>query len=295
MEIQQYIKERQVRVEGILRPLLRSSATPSELHSAMVYAVLNGGKRLRPVLAYASAEAVAGFHACADIPACAVELVHTYSLVHDDLPAMDNDTLRRGKPTCHVVFGEATAILAGDALQALAFELLADSNGLSVGNATRLQMITCLTQSSGWCGMVAGQSIDIDASGTSMDEGQLAHMHTLKTGGLIAASVRLGALSTGIVQKEQLASLEKFAYCIGLAFQVQDDILDVESDTQVLGKKQGQDQYLNKPTYPSMLGLDGARTRMQELYDQGVAELEGFGSAADPLIEIARYITQRSH
>lgn len=293
MEIQHYIRGGQARIEGLLQSLLKTNQ--STLQSAMSYAVLSGGKRLRPLLAFASAEAVGGSMESANIPACAVELVHAYSLIHDDLPAMDDDALRRGLPTCHIAYDEATAILAGDALQGLAFELLAESELLSVGNGTRLKMITTLSKAIGWEGMVAGQSIDFNASGSNMNELQLAQMHSLKTGALISASVQLGALSSNIASSQNLQDLKTFSACIGLAFQVKDDILDVESDTQTLGKQQGKDASLNKPTYPSMLGLEGARNKTHELLDEGVAALDAFGAKAESLVGIARYIIQRNY
>ena len=294
MNIQSYIEERQLRIEGVLKSVLKVKES-SRLASAMSYAVLNGGKRLRPILAYASAEAIGGNHESADIPGAAIELIHAYSLIHDDLPAMDDDALRRGKPTCHIVYDDATAILAGDALQALAFELLADSPRLAVGNGTRLKMLARVSKAIGWQGMVGGQSLDFSAAGTHMTETELAQMHGLKTGALISASVQLGALSTGVASPQQLACLEEYASCIGLAFQVRDDILDVESDTQTLGKQQGRDELLNKPTYTSMLGLEGARQKSHSLCEQGIAALDKLGGAAEPLIEIAHYVVGRNH
>ncbi|MEX2367841.1 MAG: (2E,6E)-farnesyl diphosphate synthase [Pseudohongiellaceae bacterium] len=296
MEIQEFIRRHQLRIETVLRKQIKHCVIPGgRLQEAMQYAVLNGGKRLRPVLAYAGAQALAGAGDCADIPACAVELVHAYSLVHDDLPAMDDDVLRRGLPTCHIKFDEATAILAGDALQTLAFQLLGDSPQLAVGNSVRLKMISCLAQAIGPSGMVLGQSLDFHASGSMLDEDSLAAMHALKTGALIHASVLLGALSTGVAGDEQLDSLGRYAQCLGLAFQIQDDILDVTSDTRTLGKTHGRDQALNKPTYVSMLGLDGARARAARLCDEGIAALDGFAERADPLRALANFFVQRTH
>ena len=292
MDTSAYIKSLQDRASAELRQRLAVPGIAPALEEAMQYAVQNGGKRIRPVLAYAAAEAVGGALADADSCACAVELIHAYSLVHDDLPAMDDDALRRGQPTCHIRFGQATAILAGDALQSLAFEVLSQPSGKAQDIAA---MVSTLAHAAGWQGMVAGQSIDIDAAGTAKDENELARMHRLKTGALINASVRLGALSTGRATPEQLRSLETYAGCIGLAFQVKDDILDVEGDTAVLGKQQGKDLSLNKPTYTSLLGLEAAHQRLQALYEEGVEALSMFGADADRLKAIAAYIIDRKH
>jgi geranylgeranyl diphosphate synthase type II len=292
MDTSAYIKSLQDRASAELRQRLAVPGIAPALEEAMQYAVQNGGKRIRPVLAYAAAEAVGGALADADSCACAVELIHAYSLVHDDLPAMDDDALRRGQPTCHIRFGQATAILAGDALQSLAFEVLSQPSGKAQDIAA---MVSTLAHAAGWQGMVAGQSIDIDAAGTAKDENELARMHRLKTGALINASVRLGALSTGRATPEQLRSLETYAGCIGLAFQVKDDILDVEGDTAVLGKQQGKDLSLNKPTYTSLLGLEAAHQRLQALYEEGVGALSMFGADADRLKAIAAYIIDRKH
>jgi geranylgeranyl diphosphate synthase type II len=287
------LQERQARIEALLQQSLRCNQAPRELLDAMEYSVLGGGKRLRPQLAYAAAEAAGGDYAAADIAACAVELIHAYSLIHDDLPAMDDDVLRRGKPTCHVVYGEARAILAGDALQALAFELLAASPRLAVGHGTRLQMLGELARASGAQGMVGGQTIDIAAMGTKLDEAALGHMHGMKTGALITASVVLGALSSNVVQPGQLARLREFARLTGLAFQIRDDILDVEADSAVSGKEQGKDARHNKPTYTSVLGLAGARTRLRQAADAAEQELKGFGPEAGNLRALARLMTER--
>lgn len=289
-----HLRQRQARSENQLKRCLQQPQVPSRLGSAMQYAVLNGGKRLRPLLAYAAAEAVgdAGW-TCADIPGCAVELIHAYSLIHDDLPAMDDDTLRRGQPTCHIAFDEATAILAGDALQALAFELLANSPLLSCGHTLRLQMIAELARASGRQGMVGGQALDIAATGTRLSEIELVRMHGLKTGALITASVIMGALSTNLATPAQLASLREFATHTGLAFQIRDDILDVETDAAISGKQQGKDARHNKPTYTSLLGLDGARERLQQSAAQAEAALAGFSGSAQTLRELGRYMIAR--
>lgn len=293
MDTSAYIQSLQDRASAMLRQRLALPGYSATLEEAMQYAVHNGGKRIRPVLAYASAETVGGSLEAADNCACAVELIHAYSLVHDDLPAMDDDELRRGQPTCHVRFGEATAILAGDALQSLAFEVLARTDSGGTDPANIVAMVGTLAKAAGWQGMVGGQSIDID--GAVKDENELARMHRLKTGALINASVRLGALSTGRASRAQLESLETFASCLGLAFQIKDDILDVEGETAVLGKQQGKDQALDKPTYTSLLGLDDARQRMHSLFEEGVGALTVFGEDAAKLAAIAAYIIERKH
>ncbi len=267
---------------------------PVHLHEAMRYAVLGEGKRIRPVLVYASGEAFGvtqeALHGCAS----AVEMIHAYSLVHDDLPAMDDDDLRRGRPTLHRQFDEATAILAGDALQALAFHVLANDPDIDVSPEQRIQMIDTLAQASGSIGMAGGQAIDLASVGLALDLQQLENMHMHKTGALIRASVQLGALCSEGVDSDRYAQVSRYADCIGLAFQVQDDILDIESDTETLGKPQGSDQARNKPTYPNLLGLDGARETAKRLHDEAVQCLESFGESADTLRTIADYIVQRN-
>jgi geranylgeranyl diphosphate synthase type II len=284
------------RVQRVLKTQLETLPGPAtRLREAMLHASLLGGKRVRPVLAYASAQAVGGTLEAADMAACATELVHCYSLVHDDLPAMDDDDLRRGQPTVHIAFDEATAILAGDALQALAFRLLSDPTLHSATPVTSLRMINLLAAAAGFEGMVSGQSIDFEATGRSVSLQDLQTMHSLKTGALISASVLLGALTTEKATDMQLSALGRYAECIGLAFQVQDDILDVVSDTATLGKTQGADQAMNKPTYVSLLGLNAARSKAQDLCDSALAALTGFDSRADALRQIARYIVERRH
>lgn len=295
MSIEQYLANLKLRVEQQLDGVLLDLEKPGRLDDAMHYAVMNGGKRLRPILVYASAEALGGTLASADIPACSVELIHAYSLIHDDLPAMDDDELRRGKATCHIKFDEATAILAGDALQSLAFELLGHHPQLQVSDALRLQMLVLLSRAIGREGMVGGQSIDFHGTGQDMSEADLAIMHGLKTGALISSSVMLGALSSGKAEPAQLQALDSYARALGLAFQVQDDILDVEGETAVTGKQQGKDQALGKFTYPALLGLDGARQKAQTLSDEAIAALAMFGEDAEPLRQLARYVVQRNH
>jgi len=293
MNTSEYIKSLQDRASAVLEARLNFKGHSDRLVDAIHHAVHGGGKRIRPLLCYASAQAVGGTLNQADNCACAVELMHAYSLVHDDLPAMDNDELRRGQPTSHIKFDEATAILAGDALQSLAFELLA--NAEDIDPSSSLEMIRILSEAAGWKGMVAGQCLDIESAGKIKNEEDLALMHRLKTGALITASVKMGAISTGLASTKSLAQLEIFANCMGLAFQIKDDILDVEGETEVLGKQQGQDQSLNKPTYPAILGLEEARGRMLALFEEGTQALDSFGMNAEKLKGIASYIIERRH
>lgn len=284
----------QARVDAALETLFTPPREDLQrLYQAMRYSVVNGGKRVRPLLAYAACEALGGEPARADGAACAVELIHAYSLVHDDLPAMDDDDLRRGQPTTHIAFDEACAILAGDGLQALAFEVLAEARLNPQDAETRLAMVAALARAAGSAGMVGGQAIDLEAVGRRIDQAALETMHRHKTGALIEASVRLGALASGQADAERLEALARYAGAIGLAFQVQDDILDVESDTATLGKTQGKDQAHDKPTYPALLGLEAAKAYALALRDQALAALEGFGEGAEPLRDLARYIVER--
>lgn len=264
---------------------------PKRLHEAMRYAVLNGGKRVRAILAYTAGAALGAEHGRLDRPASAVELIHAYSLVHDDLPAMDDDDLRRGQPACHKAFDEATALLAGDALQSLAFYVLAGETG-SAASRTR-QMIEALGQASGSAGMAGGQAIDLAAVGNTLDLSQLENMHIHKTGALIRASVRLGALASPEPDEAALENLDRYARCVGLAFQIRDDILDVEGDTATLGKQRGADEARNKPTYPALLGLSQAKRMALDLHEEALTGLETFGSDADPLRWISAYIVTR--
>jgi farnesyl diphosphate synthase len=266
---------------------------PARLHEAMRYAVLDGGKRIRPTLVYAAGQAVCAAPEILDIPACAVELIHAYSLVHDDLPAMDNDDLRRGKPSCHRAFGEATAILAGDALQSLGLYILAHNRSAGLDAATRLQMLESLALAAGSRGMAGGQAIDLAATGQQLNIAELEDMHIHKTGALIRASVVLGALSNMQIDAAARARLDHYAKCIGLAFQIRDDILDVEGKTETLGKNTGMDQHLEKPTYPSLIGLEAARQRARELHTEAMDSLSDFDQRADPLRWISSYIIER--
>ncbi|SDA91107.1 geranylgeranyl diphosphate synthase, type II [Pseudomonas sp. NFACC15-1] len=289
-----YQASSQARVNAALDTLF-SAPSPelARLYEAMRYSVMNGGKRVRPLLAYAACEALGGQAEQANGAACAVELIHAYSLVHDDLPAMDDDDLRRGQPTTHKQFDEACAILAGDGLQSLAFSALLDPALSDCPAQIRLDMVSALALAAGPAGMVGGQAIDLGSVGLKLDQDALEYMHRHKTGALIEASVRLGALASGRSTPEQLQALQVYARAIGLAFQVQDDILDVESDTQTLGKRQGADIARDKPTYPALLGLDAAKAYALELRDQALAALRPFDAAAEPLRDLARYIVER--
>jgi len=244
------------------------------LVNAIEYGALLGGKRLRPFLVYATGQMLHADDSALDTPAAAVECIHAYSLIHDDLPAMDDDNLRRGQPTCHIKFGEDTAILAGDALQTLAFSILADTPMPGVTAEFRIAMLSELAQASGVAGMCGGQALDLAAEGKQVDLAALEQIHRHKTGALIRAAVRLGALTAGERGRNALPALDRYANAIGLAFQVQDDILDVIGDTAVLGKQQGADQYLGKSTYPALMGLEGARTKAWELYQESLSALE---------------------
>ena len=283
----------QARLEGVLSQWLPPAAThPASLHQAMRYAALDGGKRIRPTLVYASGQAVGSRRDTLDAPACAIELIHAYSLVHDDLPAMDDDDLRRGKPSCHKAFGEAVAILAGDALQSLAFHVLSRDNP-GTDAATRLRMIETLALAAGSRGMAGGQTIDLEAAGRQLDIAELEDMHIHKTGALIRASVVLGALTAPELEDSTLERLDHYAKCIGLAFQIRDDILDVEGETHTLGKRIGADQTLDKSTYPALIGLEASRQRASELNEEAQDSLSGLGAEADPLRKISLYIVER--
>ncbi|MBE5251065.1 (2E,6E)-farnesyl diphosphate synthase [Mixta mediterraneensis] len=246
----------------------------SPLVNAMQYGALLGGKRLRPFLVYATGKMLNADPASLDAPAAAVECIHAYSLIHDDLPAMDNDALRRGQPTCHIQYGEDTAILAGDALQTLAFSILADEPMPGVSAEYRLAMVSELAKASGVAGMCGGQALDLAAGGKAVDLAQLEQIHRHKTGALIRAAVRMGALAAGEKGRAALPVLDRYADAIGLAFQVQDDILDVIGDSAITGKRQGADQDLGKSTYPSLMGLDNARAKAWDLYQEALDALE---------------------
>ena len=263
------------------------------VRDAMAYSLFNGGKRVRPALCYAAGEVFAPATDLTHSASAAVELIHAYSLIHDDLPAMDDDKLRRGKPTCHIAFDEATAILAGDALQTLAFELLSEPRA---GRAERqLRMIGVLADASGASGMVLGQSRDMAAANRSIGLDSLEAMHRCKTGALIQAAITLGAMASCGADEADLEALATFGAAVGLAFQVKDDILDVESSTAVLGKTQGADRAHNKSTYTSLLGLDGAKAKLGELHASALAATARFGERGATLRAIADFIVHRGH
>ena len=284
------------RVQQALQHWLPDAACkPARLHQAMRYAALSGGKHVRPLLVYATGLSLGQDISTLDGPACAVELVHAYSLVHDDLPAMDNDDLRRGKPTCHKAFGEALAILAGDALQTLAFDILSQDPAMTATAAQRLAMVSALARASGSLGMAGGQTIDLLSVGSPLDLADLEDMHSHKTGALIRCSVNLAALNDSHCDPATRQRLDEYARYIGLAFQIRDDILDIEANTEVLGKPQGSDIARNKPTYPALLGLEGARSKAIDMHDQALDAIAPLGASAEPLRWISAYIVNRNN
>ncbi len=289
------LEEYQQRIEQVLdRCLSLPDSGTARLREGMRYSVLGGGKRLRPVLVYTTGQCLGAPLEQLDIPAAAVELVHVYSLVHDDLPAMDDDDLRRGRATCHRAFDEATAILVGDALQALAFDVLSHDASGAIAPAARLKMIRILAYASGTSGMAGGQAIDLASVGHTLAALEVENMHRRKTGALIQCSVLLGATAAGLSVGPELDALTRFGADIGLAFQIQDDILDVEGETAVLGKSAGADIARNKPTYPSTVGLDAARDRARELCDTAISALAPLGKRADALTGLARFVVSRA-
>ncbi len=292
-DLKAYLSDRRKLIDGELTGLILRSPYRGHLMSAMEYSLMAGGKRLRPVLCVAAAEAVGGAAEDCLAAACALEMIHTYSLIHDDLPAMDDDALRRGKPTCHVAFDEATAILAGDALQAMAFEILSDSSLVPADRAHRwITVIHEIAVASGHRGMVEGQVRDMEAEGKSLTLDELEALHALKTGALINASVCSGAIMGG-ADEEALSRLTVYAQKIGLAFQVADDLLNVEGDPQLMGKAVGTDLSREKATYPSLLGLEESRALGGELVADALAALDSFDDRSEPLRAIAGYIVDR--
>ncbi|MGB1090923.1 MAG: polyprenyl synthetase family protein [Oceanobacter sp.] len=285
----------QLDMDQLLHESLEALSCPEpRLAEAMRYGLLNGGKRIRPLLAFAAAEAVGGQSRQANAAAVAIEMIHSYSLVHDDLPAMDDDDLRRGKPTTHIAFDEATAILAGDSLLTGAFEVLVGDENLSP--AQQVALVSRMAKAAGAAGMVAGQSIDMCHVGKAMTLSELENMHRHKTGALIQAAVLAGAESVLYPLPDSVrSSLTRYADNIGLAFQIQDDILDVEGDTATLGKTQGADMALNKPTYPALLGLEGAKERAQTLIHEAISELAALAGNTATLAALASYIIDRDH
>jgi geranylgeranyl pyrophosphate synthase len=285
----------QARIETILDRMLQADDGAVErLHAAMRYSVLGGGKRLRPLLVYVSGTCFGGSLEALDAPAAAVELIHAYSLIHDDLPAMDDDDLRRGRPSCHRAFDEGTAVLAGDALQARAFAVLAEHSH-TLPDALRVEMLRILARAIGTEGMAGGQAIDLQAVGHELTEPALEMMHRRKTGALIQASVELGAIVAGPRSGAERSALATYGAEVGLAFQIQDDILDVTGETAVLGKRAGADAAHVKPTYPSLLGLERARELARTHRDRAVAALGQFGEAAGALRELADAMIERAH
>lgn len=287
-----YMAQCRNRLDGSLAGLLPNGHPADRLNKACRYAIEAGGKRIRPVLVYAACELAGGTPQQADIPAAAVELLHTYSLVHDDLPSMDDDDLRRGQPTCHRAFDEATAILAGDSLHTLAFKVLADQGQFD--DRTRVQLVTLLANAVGTEGMAAGQMLDIEATGRQLSLEHLEHLHRLKTGRLITASLLMGACA-GNAPAPLVEALTVYGDAIGLAFQIHDDILDVTADTEQLGKPGGSDTRLGKNTFPALLGLEESRARADALCQQACQALDGYGPGADILTALARYIIARRH
>ena len=294
-ELTSYLNSKRRKINSYLDKYIQTVPEPGRLIDAMQYSLMAGGKRLRPILCLASAEAV-GSHSDNALPAaCALEMIHTYSLIHDDLPTMDNDDLRRGKPTCHVQFDEATAILAGDALLTMAFQVLSSVETTDKDDCyarTWLKIIQRISRAAGCWGMVEGQMRDISAENNPLSRSELERLHTLKTGALIEAAVYSGAI-LGRGTSEQIERLETYAGNIGLAFQVKDDILNVEGDPEHLGKSVGTDELLKKSTYPSIMGLKESRTFALKLIDQAMIALEPFDNRSDPLRAIASYIIER--
>lgn len=284
------------RIENVLERMLPPAAEqPGRLHETMRYSVLGGGKRIRPRLVYATGDVLGVAPDRLDAAACAVEFIHAYSLIHDDLPAMDDDALRRGQPTAHIAFDEATAILAGDALQALAFEVIATDAGIGDAPAIRAALMATLARACGSHGMVGGQALDMDSEGKTIRVEQLERLHNLKTGALLHACVIMAADSAPALPAERRAALDLFARRIGLAFQVHDDVLDIESTTEKLGKTQGSDIAHDKATYPALMGLEQAKALSDRLYGEAIEALSIFGEQAQSLRTIAAEIVKRDH
>ncbi len=275
-------------LDDVLPPATQS---PKRLHDAMRYAVFNGGKRVRPLLVYAAGECLGIREEWLDAPAAAMELIHAFSLVHDDLPAMDDDDIRRGKPTLHRQFDEATAILAADAMQPLAFSVLANMRDVPAESRSRL--VRLIAVAAGSTGMTGGQSMDLAAEGQSLTADEIEHMYSLKTGALIHAAVVAPAMLAEDLAEDHASAIEAFGHTIGIAFQIKDDILDVEGETAVIGKQSGADERLGKATYPGLVGIDEARARCDSLLRSAIEQLDDFGDSADPLRWLARFIVER--
>jgi geranylgeranyl pyrophosphate synthase len=272
-----------------------SSMVPARLHEAMRYSVLGGGKRIRPALLFAAARTFGLSEDDVEGAACAIELVHVYSLVHDDLPAMDNDDLRRGRPTCHKAYDEATAILVGDALQPLAFQLLASDAALPASPAIRIRLIDMLAQAVGTFGMAGGQAIDLAVQGTRLDISQVEDLHARKTGAVIRASVLMAAECVPALAADLYDALARFAAAVGLAFQIQDDLLDVTGDPSTLGKATGADSERAKPTHPAIIGIPASQQRVRLLHTQAIDALEPFGERAESLRSLANWLLLRKY
>lgn len=293
-DLQLWQKRVAAQTEIILQQKLpQISQEPAVLHKAMRYSALDGGKRLRPLLVWAASQLGNSVQAACEAAMAAIECIHVYSLVHDDMPEMDNDQLRRGKPTCHVQFDDAVALLTGDALQTLAFDILSTSTDLPAER--QLKMVQVLAKASGSLGMAGGQAIDLANVGKDMKQPALEQMHGLKTGALIRAAVQLGGLSCPQITDGQLARLDAYAAKLGLAFQVIDDVLDCEADTATLGKTAGKDADNNKPTYVKLMGLQAAREYAEQLVREAVAELAVFDERAQYLRQLAEYVVARNH
>ena len=292
-ELDQLLHSYTQQVDAQLELIIPQAAGPaSKLYKAMRYSVFNGGKRVRPALCFAAADAIGASNSNTAKVAAAVEMIHAYSLIHDDLPAMDDDDLRRGVPTCHIKFDEATAILAGDGLQSLAFKQLTELADLPA--SINLKLIAILSDLAGCNGMVSGQAVDLASTGKQLSADELDYMHNHKTGALIEASVVMGALATDQATDTQIEALKQYSRAIGLAFQIQDDILDVESSTEELGKSQGSDSANDKATYTSILGIEKARSEAKRLYQTSIDTLSIFSTSADPLRALAKFIVHRS-
>ena len=293
-DFRDWAKSRQANIESVLQTLLPAAdIAPERLHDAMRYAVLGGGKRVRPLLAFAAGDLTGASEERVGIAAAAVELIHVYSLVHDDLPCMDDDVLRRGKPTCHIQYDEAIALLTGDSLQSLAFQLLAEHH-LADNSQTQLEMIKRLAQAAGSRGMAGGQAVDLESVGKALSLPELEFMHIHKTGALIRAAVMLGAYCGASLDESETVNLDHFAKCIGLAFQVVDDVLDAEATTATLGKTAGKDAENNKPTYISLLGARQARELAEGLRRDACQSLAIFGAKAERLRQVTDFIIQRN-
>ena len=291
---QSRLVEYQKRVNSALDKYLPADDPPEHnLAAAIRYAVIGGGKRIRPAMVYAAGEAMGVSTNLLDIPACAIEMIHAYSLIHDDLPAMDDDDLRRGKLTCHKAFDEATAILAGDALQALAYEILAKDDHKELTPEHRINMLSLLTEASGAHGMAGGQAVDLASVGKLLTLEQLENMHQLKTGALIRASILLGGMCKQDISKDEIDLLSDYSLCIGLSFQIQDDILDIVGDTETLGKPQGSDAAQEKPTFPAIIGLDKSKQLALEQHQKALEILQPLDKKADSLRELSAYIVER--